>query len=401
MITRSIVHPDLSLSPTDESLIDQLVPRPSTSRKAAFASLVVILVAAAAVVPSHSFQNSWNDWRHTDDLVGTIDSLDGPVGERADTNLVAVDDGRVIQWGGRGGVDDGVVFDPTDGTFTALPVPDGAGRFASSTVWTGTDAIFWGGSTSGLDSFDFDPAGVAYRPADGTWRPIAAAPVGLMDAPALFIDGKMLIAGGHHQTVPSDPASFLYDPVLDSWTEVAIDLHVATMLEVGGRVLAAGSLTDSAMPGIQTWQILEFDRQALEWSSVGETVSALWAVPFVGTDGQLGLVVLADMNAPVEVIELARSEDGSTDGWRVVRESSRANQGVVAVAPTAVWSGEVLYLVGLEGVIRYDPRLNRLAITGRHETLRNSNGGAVWTGDALVSLSSESNRGWVLRPDSP
>lgn len=84
-------------------------------------------------------------------------------------------------------------------------------------VWTGVEAIFFGGYPSSTSS-----PGVAYNPSTGTWRPLPPAPTAQqLQGHELIWTGEEVIAVGGH-TGPSHSIQLvIYDPSANSWRESA------------------------------------------------------------------------------------------------------------------------------------------------------------------------------------
>lgn len=355
------------------------------SRKA-ISGLAVLLVFAIVVVSAPTIGNSWDRWRGTSTISSELTQLDSPVAERTETNLVALDDGRVFQWAGRGAVNDGVIFDPSTNTFEELPTPSDLGRAAASTVWTGEEVIVWGGTT-GKQETTVTKGGVAYDPTEKRWRTISDAPVGLSHAPAQFVDGQVLIAGGRQ--TQKEPTSLLYDVKTDAWNVIPIDVHIQTMFNFDGRIIGAGTLH---MPGSEPeWQLTEFDSESQTWTSLGQQLQSDRLLPFV-VDDQVGAVSLNHANNPGQVLVL------SGDEWTEKKElpSSYAD----SIDPSSLyfwadWTGDALVFSGNSKPLRYDPATDTFGLFDQQVDI---SGPAVWNGDQLVALAPQSSSGWALKP---
>lgn len=146
---------------------------------------------------------------------------------------------EVILWDRRYGSGrvppDGAVADqgwrwaPGEATWERLPdLPPGSRTQLGSMVWTGSDLVVWGESTS-VDGLG---VGARWRPGDDTWTPVAPSPQGRVSA----FDGTP-----GSQSVASDPErnrvlvrgldggdavppTFLYDPERDTWTNTGLQV---------------------------------------------------------------------------------------------------------------------------------------------------------------------------------
>ena len=238
----------------------------STPWRAVVVAASLVLGFAFVVAPNEGFQQGWNDWRHTQDLGGQLRALDGPLEMRAQPATVALGDAGVLIWGGRTLTSDsGAVYDPRTDRWDRLPPAPGPSRFAAASVWTGEEAVIWGGSTDSR-RFDFDPGGIAWNPGTRTWRTLPPAPVGLMGARAASFPGGLLFAGGNAPSYPSDPVSLWLDSRSGQWTQIPVPLVVQTTTWYGDTLLATGPPTDQ--PGRQPaagWPVLAFDPTSLSW----------------------------------------------------------------------------------------------------------------------------------------
>ncbi|MBL8715345.1 MAG: hypothetical protein JNL79_05085 [Myxococcales bacterium] len=146
---------------------------------------------------------------------------------------------EMIVWGGCTTIDstgscttwaaDGGAYDPVKNTWTALPTAPGgfAARAAHSMVWSGTEALIWGGGTDLAEYKD----GLRYEPVAKTWTTLPAAPSGLV--------GRL-----GHASVFTDKELFVYG---------GAELSSGTALGDGARYLPGGSWTLVATPSSSTF----------------------------------------------------------------------------------------------------------------------------------------------------
>lgn len=158
--------------------------------------------------------------------------------------------------------------------WTSIPAAPIAGREAHSMVWTGDEAIVWGGRAEAEPLAD----GAAYDPARRTWEPIPASARGRAAHTAVWTGEEMLVWGGDSmagraeeevgwQFVERPRAGEAYDPETGQWRElrtaplVGRTLHTAVwtgreMIVWGGTL--DGEATDGAAydPAADTWRLL-------------------------------------------------------------------------------------------------------------------------------------------------
>ena len=204
------------------------------------------IVTAVAVVPAPAFVIP-GTWRST-----AMPPIDG----RTDFGMVWTGTQAVI-WGGyesspkksvfiaaapRGGA----AYDPATDRWRTIPDAPIPGRGSPVMVWTGTEVVVFGGRIGEQSRLD----GAAWNPATRTWRTIARSPL-TGDEPI----GAWL---GDRLYVVTSAAAGAYDPATDRWTELP-----AAPIRPGWRTaaVAAGRLFviafgDGATPPVE-WAVLD------------------------------------------------------------------------------------------------------------------------------------------------
>jgi hypothetical protein len=136
----------------------------------------------------------------------------------------------------------GVAYDPVAGSWRTLPNAPIQPRFGAVHVWTGQEAIVWGG---GRPVDDTVTTGAAYAPAADTWRQIADAPIGLNLASGLWTGREMVVFGSlldHRNRAETDTSvGAAYDPATDAWRELppsGLSPQATSADWVGGRMVA-------------------------------------------------------------------------------------------------------------------------------------------------------------------
>lgn len=97
-----------------------------------------------------------------------------------------------------------------------------AARVQHSAVWTGSEMIIWGG-LSGSFPFTYYTDGRRYDPIQDQWTPISTvnAPTARVDNSAVWSGSEMIIWGGANDTDTFDTGG-RYHPGLDTWTDTAV-----------------------------------------------------------------------------------------------------------------------------------------------------------------------------------
>ena len=141
---------------------------------------------------------------------------------------------KMIVWGGNtyNGIiytyyNTGGLYDPSSNIWTAMTTTNApAARNAEHMLWTGTEALIWGGSTTFMIAMptNYIAGGGRYDPVSNTWTSIATtnAP-SLRDYHSAVWTGTDMIVWGGGYTPPLGNTQLLstggkYSPTSDSWT---------------------------------------------------------------------------------------------------------------------------------------------------------------------------------------
>ncbi len=165
------------------------------------------------------------------------------------------------------------VAEMTHWRWTTLPAAPIPGRASPASVWTGSQVLFWGGTSADEDRAYAD--GASYDPKTRQWQKMPSGPLSARsEVASVWTGSEWFIWGGvngSEQKALGDGA--LYDPVTRAWRAVAPSPLAAraraTALWTGGQIVVIGGATapDSAIshayldaaaydPGTNTWQRL-------------------------------------------------------------------------------------------------------------------------------------------------
>lgn len=201
-------------------------------------------------------------------------------------------------------------------------------RFNASGVWTGSEAIVWGGSESLGDKYKSD--GAVYDPERDQWRKIADGPLTPRAQPLVAWTGsEMLIWGGNTSRTTTHADGAAYDPSADRW-----------------RPIADGPLT---------WE---------------PNASAIWT----GTEWEI-----ATVNKQNELETAAY--DPMADNWRTLPSLSAPYES----ATDLTWTGaELILLNSTSGMYRLRPEAAAwVAVAAAPDGLPVV-GKLAWTGDRII-----------------
>ena len=124
-----------------------------------------------------------------------------------------------------------LVYDLTSDSWSSVNAAgEPAGRQQHSAVWTGTEMIVWGGSTT--NSYHSD--GGRFNPQTNTWSSMSTvnSPPTLYNHISVWTGSEMLIFGGQHRLDQfSTPSVYTlgkaYNPVTDTWRDFDISAFSA------------------------------------------------------------------------------------------------------------------------------------------------------------------------------
>jgi hypothetical protein len=271
-----------------------------------------------------------------------------------DASLVWTGD-RMIAWGGvtATGVIDvvaiGGVYDPASDTWQPMST-DGApdARRSAVGVWTGVDAIFWGGSTWSSDPIpdsQYLGSGGRYDPAADAWMPMDAGPVRAETRRGITWTGTELIVAG-------TAGAARYDPATDTWSILcsALALDAASHVWHGAGLISFGgyeSLATQHDPVDRGGRSIEGDPcERFDTSTVGapsgrKSHTAVWTgsemIVFGGrTKGGTGTLIGASDGA---------SYDPTTDTWTPLQDGTPGGR----ADHRAIWTGTEMIVWGGSG----------------------------------------------------
>ncbi len=224
---------------------------------------------------------------------------------------------QVLVWGAFSGA----AYDPSAGTWKTLARSIQGGIL----VWTGREAIAWGGGCCG----DSRSNGRAYNPATGSFR-----------------------------TLPRSPLAPDQRPI-GAWTGRELVLFVSGSTPDGTQYPRTLARAAAYNPATNRWR-----RIAAEPARGGQ---ALW-------DGRELLVIGAGPQA-----QSAFAYNAATNRWRRL-----ASPPLPANAATAVWSGSRVFLWSSTRGAAYDPRTNRWSVLPRWPLGSRAGSTIAWTGRSLI-----------------
>ncbi len=146
---------------------------------------------------------------------------------------------EAIVWGGDGPgptprgtlFADGAAYDPLTGRWQRLPPAPLTPRIGADAVWTGTEMLIWGGFDALYGASARLRDGAAYNPTTHRWRRLPPAPLPAGTGEVSVWTGRQFLlwvgdqgAAYGPQTGPSSPGA-AYDPLVNRWRRVSPAPH--------------------------------------------------------------------------------------------------------------------------------------------------------------------------------
>ena len=219
---------------------------------------------------------------------------------------------------------DGAAYNPTTNRWRVLPAAPLDPRFRAVAVWTGTEALIWGGSTgSDLPQNATLLSGAAYDPKTRSWRPIATPPFDRTDQPThgVWTGGEMIIWGIGSPTRTRGAAA--YKPSTDTWRT----LPSSPVTQLGGAEPPVWTGTQLVVPGAQLKQAAPgaawgaaYDAQSDAWRPIAPAPPAMSCNPISVWTGRVVLVYCDAVvgGAPSPVPARVAAYDPSSDHWQTL-----------------------------------------------------------------------------------
>ena len=232
---------------------------------------------------------------------------------------------RLLAWGALSAA----AFDPATNTWQPLDRTLPVGTL----VWTGRDAIGWGGGCCG----DANADGAAYNPATGAFRKLARSPLAPDQHPVGAWTGRELVLFVSGLTPDGKPyparlaRGAAYNPATNTWR------RLAPMPARGGSAVWDGHELLVAGAGTKADSVLAFNARTNHWRRLASAPSRIYAGTTVWTGKRLLL-----WNGQTGRNGLAY--EPRTNRWSAIpRAPFRARGG-----PIVAWTGRSLIVWGGE-----------------------------------------------------
>lgn len=251
---------------------------------------------------------------------------------------------EMIVWGGRassGYVNTGGRYNPSTDSWSAMNTTGApSARYEHTFVWTGTEGIVWGGTDAGSNYLN---SGARYNTTTDTWIATstgANVPSTRTRHTAIWTGTEMIVWGGSTSTSPyMTNTGGKYTPSTDSWVPTSTGANAPaarqghTALWTGAKMIVWGPDPTGALfdPGSDAWSTISTVNAPVQRYQY----SAIWTgdemIVWDGQDGSIG---------PIDsggIYNLA------LDSWKTTSTTGVPSQRYLH---SAVWTGEEMIVWG-------------------------------------------------------
>jgi N-acetylneuraminic acid mutarotase len=311
---------------------------------------------------------------------------------------------EMIVWGGddgAGSINTGGRYNPSTDSSTPTSVKTGvpSARLLHHAVWTGTHMIVWGGyDSASVTTFN---TGGRYNPLTDSWLPTsteANVPAGRYDYSAVWTGSEMIVWGGSTSTSYANSGA-RYDPKSDLWRPTSTGLNVPSV-RTGNTAVWTGN-------EMIVWGGYGFDDRGygtgLNTGGRYNPVTDTWTPTSTGTNVPVGRTSHAGVWTGSEMIVW-----GGTSGFDITNTGARykptddswlatstgPNVPVARNRFTSVWTGKEMIVWGGAGCStcflniggRYDPTTDTWTATSTGSGVPSGRylHTAVWTGNEMI-----------------
>lgn len=223
-----------------------------------------------------------------------------------------------------------------------------SGRWAHAAVWTGSKMLIWGGRQQ-FDSNGHVGDGGLYDPYLNSWSTIATdhAPEPRSQMAAIWTGSEMLVWGGYGDGATAYNTGGRYNPLTNTWRPISTDNAPTARVEpqyawTGKELLIWGGITPDLKRTLDSGA--KYDPATDRWMPIAKdkVAPAVWGSPAVWTGREMLIWSGSHQNGDVNINEVAKNGaayDPTANTWRAM-----ATEG--APSPrffhTSVWTGSKL-----------------------------------------------------------
>lgn len=327
---------------------------------------------------------------------------------------------QLIIWGGASVypakakmLGDGAAYDPSVRRWTTLPRSPLSPRVDASAVWDGRAMLVWGGITH-LNPNNTDQLasnGAAYNPRTHSWTLLPPGPLSARDSATMLWTGTdAIVFGGVAAGSKSSTRAASYQPAPNRWTPLPSFPKPAH----GSPISASVTWTGHDLVDVETYETIHHfhDGISIRRSTVAATLArgssawnrlrappaqaALYQATATWTGRQIvftgGTDCLPEMSCPSQPASPMWAYTPATRHWSALRPSP-----VIGYGDPVLWTGRAIAVLAgsTPSTARvYDPKAAVWHALPRDSALGYDDGTAVaaWTGKQLLLLSSLNHR---------
>jgi N-acetylneuraminic acid mutarotase len=227
-----------------------------------------------------------------------------------------------------------------------------AGRCGHAAVWTGTEMIVWGGRNRFEAESHFDDGG-RYNPATETWSAIKSlgSPTGRSQMAAVWTGNEMLVWGGYGDRATAWNSGGRYNPRTNSWRPMSeVNAPEARVEPVfvwtGKELLVWGGITPDLKRTMRSGA--RYDPTTDRWTPIKSALIAppVWGSKAVWTGTEMIVWGGSHRNGDDEINQVIRdgaAYDPVKNSWRAI---SNARAPAARFFHDAVWTGDRLIVWG-------------------------------------------------------
>ena len=240
---------------------------------------------------------------------------------------------EAIMWGGAVDKQTGGVYDPAMDTWRPTTLAGApSGRSGHTAVWTGQEMIVYGGLSVWSADSDF---GGRYDPVSDSWQPINSegAPFPAFYHAAVWTGTEMLVWGGYYAF------GARYNPSTDSWSPISTlgapeERHLASAVWTGEEMIVWGGITKTGSVYLNTGG--RYNPATDSWNPISAVNAPDGRTDHVAVWTGSSMIVWGGGIRNYPVYKTGGRYDPLTDSWTPTSLAGAPNQ---SQAPVAAWCG--------------------------------------------------------------
>ncbi|ANM30951.1 hypothetical protein ABI59_17260 [Acidobacteria bacterium Mor1] len=227
-------------------------------------------------------------------------------------------------------------------------------RYFHAAVWTGEEMLVWGGTTDENDPAAVVSGGGRYDPALDAWSPLpaAGAPSARREPTAVWSGSEMILFGGRDASGASVNSGGRYDPVTDSWSPLDTSGAPADRVEHsaiwnGSAMLIFGGRSLTAGGSFTPLgDGARYDPQSDSWTAIASADAPSPRLDHSAVWNGSEMLIWGGTADPEDVLAFVRDGaryDPALDSWTAISDSGTPEW---RAGHGAVWTGSAMLIWG-------------------------------------------------------